>query len=133
MEHDRVESHEGIPAIPDTRFDRLEQYALRVSGDSINKLAQDGDALVCVPYFSYRGTLTDGDFVHVERNRGGLVEVTVKRLRVTAAGHWLEGYSTEDRYNTRLELTPSGESASEDFTVEIRGLAISVHRSLLVR
>ena len=123
----------NIPFVPDPRFVNLEQYGLRVLGQSVNKIARDGEVVICVPYFMVRSALSDGDLVHVERRRGELVEGTVKRLRLTPAGPILEACSDDPRHQGASQLTPDGLSDAENDTIEIevRGLVIAAHRSLV--
>lgn len=58
------------------------QYLLRVRGESLNKVAQDGDLLLCVNYFAAAIEPSVGDLAVIERSYdgGGPIERTAKRI-----------------------------------------------------
>lgn len=58
------------------------QYLLRVRGESLNKVAQDGDLLLCVNYFAAAIEPSVGDLAIIERSYdgGGPIERTAKRI-----------------------------------------------------
>ena len=59
-------------------------YGLLVEGTSINKEAKEGDVLICTSLQETNIETQNGDMVIVERERGGLKEVTAKRVRMFA-------------------------------------------------
>lgn len=80
-------------------------YGLRVRGTSINRLAVDGDILVCLDAMSGI-EFVHRDLVIVERVRdqGALREVTAKRL-LRQDGRWvLQPESTDAMWQTIIEL-----------------------------
>lgn len=79
-EHD----YETIPVARNARFPRARQYALLVSGDSMNLVFAEGTYVTCVDFADSGLSLTPGMIVHVERTLAGrqLVETTVKKVGV---------------------------------------------------
>lgn len=66
----------------DPRFPKARQYALRVSGDSMDELFGDGCFVTLVDYAETGLALRPGMIVHVEQHMGGtsLVETTLKQI-----------------------------------------------------
>lgn len=58
-------------------------FAVVVRGESINRIARDGDYLLCVRRDAMRWEFNSGDLAVVQRSResGRLIEVTAKRLK----------------------------------------------------
>lgn len=117
------EIDEVIPVGPNPRYSGKTQYALRIEGTSINRhpKAQDGDYAICVVW----GDLGLSDppnekFVHVQRQRGGLTEVTIKKVEYTDGEPHLVPFSNDPRHTERLTLS----HPDEDTIVEIKGLVI---------
>jgi SOS-response transcriptional repressor LexA len=74
----------GESAIPfDPRYPADWQYAFLVRGTSINRVASDGDFLVCLDIGRSREPARDGDFVVIERHRDGLHEISARRITNT--------------------------------------------------
>jgi SOS-response transcriptional repressor LexA len=87
-------------------------YGLRVRGTSINKLAVDGDILVCLDVMSGI-EFGNRDLVIVERVRdqGALREVTAKRLVRRDGRFHLMPESTDPMWQTEIEV---GEDVPQD-------------------
>jgi SOS-response transcriptional repressor LexA len=78
--------------------------ALRVVGESINRQARDGDHVVCLDMWSFPRDLKSGDWVVVHRQRGEIVETTVKKL-VGEPGSWmLHPDSTDPRFQEPIPM-----------------------------
>ena len=77
-EHDR----ETIPVARNPRFPYARQYALLISGDSMNQVFRDSTYVTCVDFAESGLSLKPGMIVHVERTLAGrqLVETTVKKV-----------------------------------------------------
>lgn len=112
--------HEEIPVIESRRYAGYRQYALLVEGPSINRKIPDGRYAICVAWDELGGELKDGQYIHVERNRGGLQEVTIKKVRVINGRVELWPDSTDPRFQTPIELA----HPDEDTEVLVRGLVI---------
>jgi len=104
-------AHFEVPVPLDPRYPKGKLFGLVVRGTSINKIAADGDVLVCLDV-SAGIDVENGDLVVIERRRAqeGLREVSAKRLRRGrhAIEFWPE--STDPRWQEPLtvrENTPS--------------------------
>ncbi|MET1411704.1 S24 family peptidase [Roseibium sp. HPY-6] len=66
----------------DVRFPAQAQYVVKVRGESLNRIAANGDLLLCVDYLAAGIELKENDLVLVERSRdnGMTIERTAKRL-----------------------------------------------------
>lgn len=80
-DQDRVKPRIGVGK--DQRFSHAEQYALLVSGDSMNEKFPDGCYVTCVELVSSGLKLRPGMNVHVERTLADthLVETTLKEIQ----------------------------------------------------
>lgn len=107
-EHDT----EYIGAARDRQFPGLELFAFRVIGDSIDKVCKDGGYALCVD-FAETGLMhpRDGSFVVAERQRGGMVERTVKRVQRNGTGYELHPDSNNPKH--RPIRFPSAEPSEE--------------------
>lgn len=115
---------EDIPVVENPRFAGKEQYALLVEGNSINRAIQDGEYAICVAWAELGIEPTTGQYVHVERSRGGLQEVTVKKIQIVGGHVQLWPDSTDTRFQTPLDLS----ELEEESEVTIRGLVIGSYR-----
>jgi SOS-response transcriptional repressor LexA len=95
---------ERAPVVVSPNFPAEAQYALRVVGTSINRIAQEGDFLRCVDIWIAGLTPRDGDLAIVEQRRNGeqLREVTAKRIRQTNGILRLEPESTDPKWQPIL-------------------------------
>lgn len=112
---------EFAPVVPSPQYPASAQYALRVRGDSINKIATEGDLLRCLDIAITGLEPRDGDLVIVEqvRDDGLLHEVTAKRV-VRVNGHiQLEPESTNPRWKPIVY-----DPARDDGSIEVRIIAI---------
>lgn len=119
------------PLAPDPRFPGARQWLDVVVGDSMNLVPiLDGDLVHCVDADDIGYAPKNGDIVKVERVRagGGLTEVSVKQVEITAAGVMLMPRSTDLRFKP-LAYT-DGVSEDEDVEVRIAALVVSAVRRL---
>lgn len=116
---------ETVPSVPG-KWQAVKQFAYRVSGNSMDRARMhEGDYVICVPYADARTAIRSGDYVVVERRRGGAVERTVKLVSVGASEYRLEPRSSDARYSAIV--VPHGSSTAEDGSeIEIVGLVIGV-------
>ena len=121
------------PIAPDPRWPATRQYALRVDGDSINRVARHGDLVAVVDVHALEAPPPDGALVVVEETRddGALVQTTAKRLRRRASGLVeLHADSDDPRWrDVRLVVEP-GTADDRPITTRIAGLVVAVHRPL---
>lgn len=99
-----IESPEGWLKVPEWVSPPPGHYALRIVGESINRTAQEGHYAICKEYGDQQHEAPDGKFVHVERQRRGEVEWTIKRVRWTADGMGLWPDSTDKRWQQPIPL-----------------------------
>jgi SOS-response transcriptional repressor LexA len=85
------------------------QFALKVEGNCLNKIANHGDRLICLDIAKTGIQTEDGDLVIVERSRfeGQMIERTAKRLRRTADGYELWPESTDPAHQEPITLRRS--------------------------
>lgn len=71
-----------IPVARHPQFMRARQYALLVSGDSMDLLFRDGSYVTCVDFAESGLSLKPGMILHIRRTLAGrqLVETTIKKL-----------------------------------------------------
>jgi SOS-response transcriptional repressor LexA len=95
---------ERAPVVVSPNFPVEAQYALRVVGTSINRIASEGDFLRCIDVWIAGLTPRDGDLAIVEQRRNGeqLREVTAKRIRQTNGILRLEPESTDPKWQPIL-------------------------------
>lgn len=81
IDEDNFGEKPTIPVATDPRFAHARQYALEVNGDSMNKVFNDGDFVICAAWGDIGLSPKPGMIVHVERRiDSALVETTVKQL-----------------------------------------------------
>lgn len=88
-----------VPVPLDPRFPRGALFGLLVEGTSLNKLAREGDILVCLDT-SAGFSLNDNDLVVIERlkEQDGTREVTAKRARFNGKTFQFWPESTDPRW-----------------------------------
>jgi transcriptional regulator with XRE-family HTH domain len=111
---------ERVPVAPDPRYPADAQYALKIRGNSVNRIAKHGTIVICVDIVAAGVELRDGDLVWVERKRGSLVEATIKRLRKGKSGPELWPESDDPQFQEKAPLKV-GKGHDE---VVIRGLVL---------
>jgi len=96
-------------------------YALRVRGNSVDKIAPDGSYVMCADISVTGAAIENDDLVIVERRQaqGSLHEVTVKRVRLKKDGCVLLPESTDPRWKP-VEINSHNTSPEE---VEVRVIA----------
>jgi transcriptional regulator with XRE-family HTH domain len=121
---------ERVPVAPDPHYPLASQYALRVRGNSVNRIAKDGNVVVCVDLAEAGLEPRPGDLVLVERRRGGLVEATVKRLRKAPEGLELWPESDDPAHQEKLSLAPVKGEAEIQIKAVIIGVFTPVMRGV---
>jgi SOS-response transcriptional repressor LexA len=120
-------------AIPfDPRYPVDWQYAFLVRGNSINRVASDGDFLVCLDIARSREPARDGDLVVIERHREGLHEVSARRITRTES-HTQFSYDSFDPkftnpehpgYQGPLIVARSGRDETTEVVTRARALGV---------
>lgn len=120
------------PFLPDPRWPADKQFALRVEGESINRIARDGDLIAVVAIEALEKPLANGALVIVEeaRDDGALIRTTAKRLHARGKLAELHADSDDPRWrDVRLVIEPDTGDARL-ITTRIVGLVTAVHRTL---
>lgn len=89
------------------------QFGMIVEGNCLNKIANDGDRLVCLDLIKSQIDVSDGDLVIVERLRygGQMRQRTAKRVRRTRDGYELWPESTDPAHQEPIKIgdAPDGD------------------------
>lgn len=106
------EDVERIPSVSGYPVDW--QFGMIVEGNCLNKIANDGDRLVCLDLIKSRVDIQDGDLVIVERRKfsGQMRQRTAKRVKRTTTGFELWPESTDPAHQEPIRLEtalPDGE------------------------
>lgn len=114
-----------IPIVPG-KYPALTQFAFKVVGQSMDlKRIQNGDFVICVPYFEARTEIVDGDICVIERRNGHLIERTCKEIKTVNGGFQLWPRSSNPQYQTPIFVPNRRLPEAEDgTTIEIIGLVI---------
>lgn len=94
----------------------------------MNQVYRDRTVVICVPLSDYNQEIEEEDHVIVRRvARDGLVEITVKELRLDSQGHaWLWPRSTDPQHQAPLAWpTYDGKSRARDIE-EVTVLAVVI-------
>lgn len=82
------------------------KFAVEIRDRSVDRLLPEGTFAICLPVTGIDDTkLTIGALVFVERERGGLIEYTVRRVSAKTADHvCVSCYSTDPRFSDVLHV-----------------------------
>lgn len=113
----------------DRRFPLGLQYLLRIKGESMNRIARDGDLVLCLDFAGAGNEIRSGDMVIVERSRDGghTIERTAKRAVRRTGGIELHPESDDPRFQEPIIFDEYSEEASE---VRILAKVLSVIRQI---
>jgi len=105
----------------DIRFPPHAQYIVRVRGESLNRIAANGDLLLCVDYLAAGIELKENDLVLVERSRdnGMTIERTAKRLVKLNGESELMPESDDPRFQDTI-LYREGDFDHTEVTIKAR-------------
>lgn len=115
-----------LPISADSRYPVRAQFALRVSGTSMNRIVPDGAYIVCVSWAELGRAPRDRDLVVVERRRDGLVETTMKRIQIQDKKILLLPDSDDPRWQSPIEL----DGSLENDEIAITALVIGKYETL---
>lgn len=117
---------ERVPVAPDPRFPRDAQYALKIRGNSVNKVASNGTVVICVDIMAAGIDIRENDLVWVERRQGNLVEATAKHIRKANGSLELWPESDDPSHQEKVPLRPS----NGDIEVTVKGLIIGTYNPI---
>jgi transcriptional regulator with XRE-family HTH domain len=106
----------AIPFVPEPSLAGLTQYATRIDGSDFNKVLRPGDYAIFVPFQDVRKSPQDGDIVEVERHRGDLKEVTVRRVRIKGDVVELWPESDDPQWQTPMRYHGQGAPHGPEIT-----------------
>ena len=121
------QSEESTLAGGDCRFPPNAQYLLRIRGESMNRIARDGDLILCLDFMQAGIELKSGDVAVVERSRDGghTIERTAKRVVRHKDRIELRPESNDPRFQDPIIFNDHSEEAAE---VRIIAKVLSVIR-----
>lgn len=102
-----------------TKPGREPLFAIRVAGDSMNRIIQDGDIAVVKPWRSLKRDVRNNEVVLVQRERGGRYELTIKTHRDGQL--WPE--STNPKWRHPIPMRDGD-------VITVVGLVVGLYRSL---
>ena len=111
-----------VPVLPG--YPASAQYALKVFGPSMNKVAREGTFVICTRYDSGLKRIKHDKIVHVERERFGEIEWTLKRLKWDGGDAYLWPESDDPDYQEPIEVVPQGE---DDVIVRVLGVVVGFY------
>lgn len=111
----------SIPVGRDQRFPYARQYALAVSGDSMDLEAPDGSFVICVDFPESGLELKAGLIAHIESIEVDKSETTLKQIAIEDGQVCLVPRSSNPVYKA-IKL-----KGNHGFTVEVRGIVLSVY------
>lgn len=115
-------SREVLAAPKDDRFPHAHQYALKVSGDSMNLRYPDGGYVVCAAWQDTGLELKDGHAIHVERIRfASERETTIKIYREIDGKMWLYPDSSNKNHQP-IEI-----NGDPDIEIIIKGIILATY------
>jgi SOS-response transcriptional repressor LexA len=93
------------------------QFGMIVDGNCLNKVANDGDRLVCLDLIKSGTPIMEGDLIIVERSKfgGQMRQRTAKRVKKTKAGYELWPESTDPAHQEPILLNEAADG--EDIRV----------------
>ena len=120
-------SREVLAAPKDDRFPHAHQYALKVSGDSMNLRYPDGGYVVCAAWQDTGLELKDGHAIHVERIRfASERETTIKIYREIDDKRWLYPDSTNKNHQP-IEI-----NGDTDIEIIIKGIILATYSKQVI-
>jgi len=99
----------------DLRYPNECQYLLQINGESLNRIARDGDFVLCLDYLEAGIEIRSGDLAVVERSRDGghTIERTAKRVVHRNGRIELRPESDDPRFQEPIVFNEHDEEATE--------------------
>jgi transcriptional regulator with XRE-family HTH domain len=115
-----------LPIGRDPLYPNVTQFALRVQGESMNRVVREGAYIVCVSWAELGRQPRDNDLVVIERRRDGLVETTIKRIRNIGQEVFLMPDSDDPRWQQPIPL----DGGLENDEIVITALVVGKYEKL---
>lgn len=118
------EEYPTVNVVRNRRYPSARQYALRVSGDSMDKLFAEDSYVICASFDDTGLALKTGMIVHVERRIAGthLVETTVKEVEYRGRRCFLMPRSNNPKHKP-IEVQPDDDKTE----TRVQGLVIGTY------
>jgi transcriptional regulator with XRE-family HTH domain len=102
-----VEDTVLIPAVSHPDFNGIEQFAWRVNGNSMNRVAPRGSFVIGVSFYDIRHfrRLKSGDIVVCRRMEAGKCEYTLKRAVMVGGAFRLDPESSDEQHQDPIWLS----------------------------
>lgn len=110
----------GQPVAPHPGYPAEMQRLYKVTGESVNKIVQDGEYIHCVSVKDGGATPLHNDLVVVARHEHGLSEYTVKRLIIDGRAKILRPESSDEQWQSDIVI-----DGNDDTSVEITDVVIA--------
>lgn len=117
IEDDPIQAEAGSRIFAKPNADTV--FGIRVLGDSMNRVIQDGDVAVVRPWKAMKRDVRNNEVVVVQRERGGRYELTIKTFRDNQL--WPESTNPKWRHPVPLK---------DGDVVTIVGLVVGLYRPL---
>lgn len=125
------DKYQPVPFVLEKTSSAIAHFALRVVGNSMNKIVPSGSFVICIPYDSMRSGIADGDLVAVEKVKSGLYSATLKRVRRSPAGWELWPESNDPQYKPiRLDTDLEHDAENLDIVIHIIGLVVGIFTNI---
>lgn len=124
---DTIIDYDNVEYVPSlSGYPSAWQFAYRVDGNCLNKVAKHNDVLVCLNIIASGDDVFEDDLVIVQRSRfgGQMIERTAKRVRRTSRGTELWPDSTDPAHQEPIALYDS----SPEIEVQIIGKVLWILR-----
>ncbi len=126
---DEQSKYPPLPIGRDPRYPNAGQYALKVIGNSMDKVFPEGQFIVCAVWADVGRNVRHNDLVVVHRfDAAGKTESTVKRAKLTKGKMQLWPESTNPKWQLPIEF-PTHEGADNEEVI-IKGLVIGRYEPL---
>jgi SOS-response transcriptional repressor LexA len=123
---DTEQDYGTVPVVPNPRYARAPQYALKVNGTSMNRIAKPGSYVIVASWPELGRELRDGDLLVVRRQRAMTREITVKRAKRGKDGFELWPESDDPRHQAPIPMA----DGSREVEVTIMGLVIGTYTDI---
>ena len=122
-----IDENAKVPSVLNPKYHGLKQYAWKVVGPSMNRIADDGSYVIGVSLYDLEREPDHNAAVVCVRHDGHKTEHTVKRVRYVNGGRQLWPDSTDPRFQAPVWIPNDGR---EGEAVEITHLVIGVYKEI---
>lgn len=117
---------ESIEVVPSKSYPAKHQFALRVRGDSMDEVFEEGDYAICVDFAAIGRDPLPEEIVVAQKWRHGLVEVTLKRFTIENTGSIVLKPESKSNNHEPIRL----DDTKPDEEVYVVALVTGLHRKM---